>query len=195
MTAMQLGTRRRGGGGPRVRAGCSWPGPPEVSALERLSGRLEISAANGQLTAVEPGAGRVFSLMSLTHLPRRLALDFNDLTGEGLAFDTLSGTFQLTDGDAYTDNVTLRGSAAEIGTRRPREPARPHLRPDGRRHRPARRLARRRRRARRRPGGRRRAAALLADLQGAAQGRDARLLSHHRQLGRSAGAAHRRRAN
>ena len=64
---------------------------------------------------MEPGAGRVFGLMSLTHLPRRLALDFNDLTGEGLAFDTLSGTFRLTDGDAYTDNVTLRGSAAEIG--------------------------------------------------------------------------------
>jgi uncharacterized protein YhdP len=64
---------------------------------------------------VEPGAGRVFSLMSLTHLPRRLALDFNDLTGEGLAFDTLTGTFRLTNGDAYTDNVTLRGSAAEIG--------------------------------------------------------------------------------
>jgi uncharacterized protein YhdP len=86
-----------------------------VSALQRLSGRLEISAKDGELTAVEPGAGRVFSLMSLSHLPRRLALDFNDLTGEGLAFDTLTGTFRLTDGDAYTDNLTLRGSAAEIG--------------------------------------------------------------------------------
>ncbi|MGH8130049.1 MAG: AsmA-like C-terminal region-containing protein, partial [Steroidobacteraceae bacterium] len=45
----------------------------------------------------------------------RLALDFGDLTGEGLAYDTLRGTFQLSDGDAYTDNLTLRGSAAEIG--------------------------------------------------------------------------------
>ena len=48
-------------------------------------------------------------------LPRRLALDFGDLTGEGLSFDTMTGTFQLTDGEAYTDNLTLRGSAAEIG--------------------------------------------------------------------------------
>ena len=53
--------------------------------------------------------------MSIAHLPRRLALDFGDLTGEGLSFDTLRGTFQLTDGEAYTDNLTLRGSAAEIG--------------------------------------------------------------------------------
>jgi uncharacterized protein YhdP len=114
MTAMQLGSlvdARQG----RITANLSWPGAPEISALERLSGRLEISAADGELTSVEPGAGRVFGLMSLAHLPRRLALDFGDLTGEGLAFDTLRGTFQLTNGDAYTDNLTLRGSAAEIG--------------------------------------------------------------------------------
>ena len=43
------------------------------------------------------------------------ALDFDDLTGKGLAFDTLRGNFRLTDGDVYTDNLTLRGSAAEIG--------------------------------------------------------------------------------
>jgi uncharacterized protein YhdP len=114
MNAMRLGTEVEGEHG-RMSARLTWPGPPEVSALERLSGRFEISAANGELTAVEPGAGRVFSLMSLSHLPRRLALDFNDLTGDGLAFDTLTGTFRLTDGDAYTDNLTLRGSAAEIG--------------------------------------------------------------------------------
>jgi uncharacterized protein YhdP len=114
MNAMQLGTLVEGEQG-HVSARLSWPGPPEVSAIDRLSGRLEISAVNGSLTSVEPGAGRVFGLMSLAHLPRRLALDFGDLTGEGLAYDTLRGSFQLSDGDAYTDNLTLRGSAAEIG--------------------------------------------------------------------------------
>jgi uncharacterized protein YhdP len=114
MGAMQFGTQVEGEKG-HMSAHLTWPGAPEASSIERLSGRLEISAAKGQLTSVEPGAGRVFGLMSLAHLPRRLALDFNDLTGEGLSFDTLRGTFQLTDGDAYTDNLTLRGSAAEIG--------------------------------------------------------------------------------
>jgi len=114
MNAMQLGSLVAGKHG-RVSANLSWPGVPEISALERLSGRLEISAENGQLTSVEPGAGRVFGLMSLAHLPRRLALDFNDLTGEGLAYDTLRGTFQLVDGEAYTDNLTMRGAAADIG--------------------------------------------------------------------------------
>ena len=114
MGAMQLGTQVEGEKG-HLSAHLTWPGPPEARALERLSGRVEMSAQDGQLTAVEPGAGRVFGLMNLAHLKRRLALDFNDLTGEGLSFDTLTGTFRLTDGDAYTDNLTLRGSAAEIG--------------------------------------------------------------------------------
>ncbi len=114
MNAMQLGSLISGHHG-RISAALSWPGPPEASAIGRLSGRLDMAAENGRLTSVEPGAGRVLGLMSLPHLPRRLALDFGDLTGEGLSFDTLRGTFQLTDGEAYTDNLTLRGSAAEIG--------------------------------------------------------------------------------
>jgi uncharacterized protein (TIGR02099 family) len=115
MEAMLLGSQITGKQG-RVSASLSWPGAPEISALGRLSGRLEIAAKDGELTEVEPGgAGRMLGLMSLGHLPRRLALDFGDLTGKGLAYDTLRGTFQLTDGDAYTDNLTLRGSAAEIG--------------------------------------------------------------------------------
>ncbi len=114
MGAMLLGTQVEGEKA-HVSADLNWPGPPEVSAIGRLSGRIEISAKNGNLTAVEPGAGRVFGLMSLAHLGRRLALDFDDLTGEGLSFDTLKGTFRLSDGIATTDNLTLRGSAAEIG--------------------------------------------------------------------------------
>ncbi len=114
MQAMQLGSLIEGKSG-HVSATLSWPGPPEVSALERLSGRIQLAAEDGSLTSLEPGAGRVFGLMSLAHLPRRLALDFGDLTGEGLAYDTLRGTFRVNDGEAFTDNLTLRGSAAEIG--------------------------------------------------------------------------------
>jgi uncharacterized protein YhdP len=53
--------------------------------------------------------------LSLSHLGKRLALDFDDLTGQGLAFDSVKGDFTLADGVAFTDNLTLRGSAAEVG--------------------------------------------------------------------------------
>jgi uncharacterized protein YhdP len=48
-------------------------------------------------------------------LPRRLALDFTDLTDKGFAFDTARGHFDLRNGSAYTDDVIVKGPAAEIG--------------------------------------------------------------------------------
>lgn len=114
LQALQFGPAVAGRKG-RVVASVWWPGPPESSAIGRVSGRLEISAADGRMVSVEPGAGRILGLMSIAHLPRRLALDFGDLTGEGLAFDTLRGTFQLDHGEATTHDLVLRGSSAEIG--------------------------------------------------------------------------------
>ena len=62
-----------------------------------------------------PGAGRVFGLLSIATLPRRLSLDFSDLTDKGFAFDGIHGDFSLESGDAYTQNLLLKGPAAEIG--------------------------------------------------------------------------------
>jgi uncharacterized protein YhdP len=51
----------------------------------------------------------------VAELPRRLALDFSDLTDKGFAFDTIRADFDLREGNAYTDNVLVKGPAAEIG--------------------------------------------------------------------------------
>lgn len=96
-------------------ADLSWPGGPDAQVPERVSGTVSIALAKGRMVSVEPGAGRILGLLSVAHLPRRLALDFKDLTGQGMAFDSISGDFTLAAGDAYTDNLTLRGPAAEIG--------------------------------------------------------------------------------
>ena len=42
-------------------------------------------------------------------------MDFSDLTDKGLAFDTVHGDFDLRDGNAYTENLLVKGPAAEIG--------------------------------------------------------------------------------
>ena len=60
-------------------------------------------------SGLKPGAGRVLGLASVAELPRRLALDFSDLTDKGFAFDTVRGDFDLHDGSAYTDNVLVKG--------------------------------------------------------------------------------------
>jgi uncharacterized protein (TIGR02099 family) len=99
----------------RLEARLAWPGAPDGELLGRVSGDARLRFTEGRLLTVDPGAGRVLGLMSLAHLPRRLALDFHDVTDEGLAFDSITGDFRLVDGSAYTDNLVLRGPASEIG--------------------------------------------------------------------------------
>jgi uncharacterized protein YhdP len=114
LDALQLASLMEGRQG-RVQADLDWAGGPDAQVLERVSGKVRIEVEDGRMLSVEPGAGRLLGLMSLAHLPRRLSLDFDDLTGQGLAFDTIKGDFTLAAGEAYTDNLTLRGAAAEIG--------------------------------------------------------------------------------
>lgn len=93
----------------------NWRGEPSTRALASLNGHVKLEADKGQIVDLHPGAGRVLGLASVATLPRRLFLDFSDLTDKGLAFDTIRGDFDLRDGDAYTNNVLLDGPAAEIG--------------------------------------------------------------------------------
>jgi uncharacterized protein YhdP len=92
-----------------------WDGGPSADAIGRMDGTLRIALDDGQLRDVKPGAGRILGLMSVVELPRRLALDFRDVTEKGLAFDKVRGDFELRKGNAYTQNLLLKGAAVDIG--------------------------------------------------------------------------------
>lgn len=115
-TLIQLGyanimTARTG----RLDFNVNWTGAPSAASLRESVGHLQVALDRGQVYGISPGAGRLLGLASVAELPRRLALDFSDLTDKGLAFDTVRGDFELRGGDAYTDNMLLKGPAAEIG--------------------------------------------------------------------------------
>jgi uncharacterized protein (TIGR02099 family) len=93
----------------------SWLGAPSTDALSEATGHVQVALDKGQITGLKPGAGRVVGLASIAALPRRLALDFSDLTDKGFAFDTVRGSFDLRDGSAFTDDMLVKGPAAEIG--------------------------------------------------------------------------------
>jgi uncharacterized protein (TIGR02099 family) len=91
-----------------------WEGPPAAFALERLNGEMEFSVIQGNILTADPGAGRMLGLLSLSELPRRLAMDFRDVFNEGFSFDEAKGTMYLENGTSYTDDMMLSSTAADI---------------------------------------------------------------------------------
>ena len=87
------------------------------AVLEHLlaAARVRSELAAGQLEDVDPGAGRVFGLMSVVALPRRLSLDFRDVFDSGFSFDQITGSFRLVNGEAFTCDLTLISPAADVG--------------------------------------------------------------------------------
>ena len=92
----------------------TWEGGLRSDWLGAIAGTATLRMGKGTLPAVEPGAGRVFGLLSLQALPRRLKLDFSDVFRQGLSFDAISGDFELRGGDAWTKNLVLRGPTVNI---------------------------------------------------------------------------------
>jgi uncharacterized protein YhdP len=99
----------------RFTASLNWAGGPSADILPKLNGTMQVALGDGQLRDVEPGAGRMLGLLSVAQLPRRLALDFRDVTEKGLAFDEVRGDFELRDGNAFTQNLLVKGPAVDIG--------------------------------------------------------------------------------
>jgi uncharacterized protein (TIGR02099 family) len=93
----------------------NWSGSPRADFFDVLDGDVQVRFGDGQLEEVEPGAGRMFGLMSIVALPRRLSLDFRDVFSKGFGFDQIAGTFRIDDGVTYTCDLSLEGPAADIG--------------------------------------------------------------------------------
>ncbi len=91
-----------------------WPGGPTDFSLGAMEGRLQLLVEKGQLRDVEQGVGRVFGLLGVHTLARRLTLDFSDITNKGFPFDTIEGSFMVQNGHAHTSDLRIDGSAATI---------------------------------------------------------------------------------
>lgn len=96
-------------------ANLDWSGGPREDFFDVLDGTVEVRLGDGQLEEVEPGAGRMFGLMSIVALPRRLSLDFRDVFAKGFGFDAISGSFNIENGVTQTCDLSLEGPAADIG--------------------------------------------------------------------------------
>ncbi len=91
-----------------------WNGSPLSPDPLSMSGHMVVDMGAGQFLKVDPGAGRLLSVLSLQSLPRRLLLDFRDVFQEGFAFDNLAGDITMSRGVASTNNLRMRGVQAAV---------------------------------------------------------------------------------
>lgn len=87
-------------------------------SLENMEGELSLSIKRGRTknlsreTESKLGLGKLFSLLSLQTIPRRLMLDFSDLSNDGYSFDELSGDFTLERGMLQSKTCSIDGPVA-----------------------------------------------------------------------------------
>ena len=92
----------------------NWNGDPVTMDYATLGGDLKMTADDGQFLEIEPGIGKLVSLMSLQMLPRRIALDFRDVFSKGFQFDRISSSLGIERGVMAVKDFRMRGPAADV---------------------------------------------------------------------------------
>ncbi len=91
-----------------------WPGSPHEFNVEQLSGNFSVDARKGQILKIQPGVGRLFSVLTLQNLPRRLTLDFRDLFSSGFPFDKITANADIKNGLLHSDDFLMEGPVAKV---------------------------------------------------------------------------------
>jgi len=94
--------------------GLHWNGHPHQFDVNTLGGSLQWDFGQGYLAEVSDGGARLFSLLSLDGILRKLTLDFRDIFSQGMFYTDLTGSVQMADGVATTSDTKLLGSAGNM---------------------------------------------------------------------------------
>jgi len=95
-----------------------WNKPIYDFSLATLNGRMYLELKKGIITHLSPeteeklGLGKLLSILSLQTIPRRLQLDFSDLSHQGYSFDIFKGNFMINKGIMSTQDSYLDGPVA-----------------------------------------------------------------------------------
>ncbi|MBN3806491.1 DUF3971 domain-containing protein, partial [Paraburkholderia sp. Ac-20336] len=95
------------GGSGSLAGKAAWQGGPARIDYSTLNGNLALDLRHGQILKIDPGVATLLGVLSLQSLARIATLDFRDVIGEGLPFSSVTGTAQIHDGIARTDNFRM----------------------------------------------------------------------------------------
>ncbi|MGV6816244.1 MAG: YhdP family protein [Thiotrichales bacterium] len=111
----QLGFKTTLGSGKGTLKGqLEWDSVPYDLQFKTLQATFETEVSDGVINGVEPGLGRIIGLLSLDQLPRRLGLDFKDVSEEGFHYDTLSAKAVARNGILQIEHLDIDGSIASL---------------------------------------------------------------------------------
>ena len=105
-------TVKRGSG--KLDGTFEWRGGPPEFSYAALDGTLNLDAHKGQFLKIDPGVGKLLSLLSLQSLPKHITLDFTDVFSDGFAFDSITGKAQIRNGILASTDFKIDGSAAKV---------------------------------------------------------------------------------
>lgn len=95
-----------------------WPSAFYDGALKKLNAKMTLILRDGHISHLDRdtekklGLGKLLSILSLQTIPRRLKLDFSDLSQKGYTFDLFKGTFNIHQGVMSTDDSYIDGPVA-----------------------------------------------------------------------------------
>lgn len=92
----------------------NWQDVPYQFDIATLAGEVNWQLGEGHLSEVSDGGARVFSLLSLDSLVRKLKLDFRDVFSKGFFYNEMHGSMQLANGIAYTKDTKMNGVPADL---------------------------------------------------------------------------------
>ena len=81
----------------------NWLGSLADFSVNNLNGAINTSFDDGYLADV-PDKAKVFSILSLQSLVRKLTLDFRDIFSDGMFYSSIKGNATIEQGIIYTDN-------------------------------------------------------------------------------------------
>jgi uncharacterized protein (TIGR02099 family) len=90
----------------------NWLESPFNLEKSNVSGQLDLEIEDGRFLELEPGVGRILGILNIAAISRRLTLDFSDLFKDGFTFDEITGNFTFDDGNAYTEDLTIKSPSA-----------------------------------------------------------------------------------
>ena len=99
-----------------VETDIGWPGSPVNFALSDLVGRFSVKAKDGRFVDVSEGSGavRIVSLLNFTAIAKRMALDFSDVFGKGISFDTITADVAADQGTImFVAPLVIEGTGGE----------------------------------------------------------------------------------